>query len=163
MLNIKLKCFAVLMLSFNLAVLNAQEAIVSTGGNSTGIGGSVSYTIGQIVYATDTGLTGSVAQGVQQPFEISVVGGLENTLGITLQCSVYPNPTADFLNLIIDNYNFKNLSYQIFDLHGKLLEKKKLIDSETVISTANLPSGTYFLKVVSDNKEVKIFKIIKNH
>ena len=54
---------------FGLAqIFQAQNIIPASGGNATGSGGTVSYTVGQIVYVTDTGNTGSVIQGVQQPY-----------------------------------------------------------------------------------------------
>jgi hypothetical protein len=42
------------------------------GGEATGSGGSVSYSVGQVVYTTNTGINGSVAQGVQQPYEFQM-------------------------------------------------------------------------------------------
>ena len=51
--------------------LQAQEIPIASGAVATGIGGSSSYTVGQVVYTTNTGSNGSVAQGVQQPYEIS--------------------------------------------------------------------------------------------
>jgi hypothetical protein len=70
--------------------VHAQSTIPATGGNAAGNGGSVSYTVGQIVYTTVSGTNGSVAQGVQQPYEISVVTGIENK-EINLSCSIYSN------------------------------------------------------------------------
>ena len=64
--------------------LQAQEVISSSGGNVSGSGGSVSYSVGQVVYTTNTGTNGSVAQGVQQPYEISVVTGIEEATNINL-------------------------------------------------------------------------------
>jgi hypothetical protein len=43
--------------------LRAQEALSVTGGNASGSGGSVSYTIGQVAYQTHNGTNGSVAVG----------------------------------------------------------------------------------------------------
>lgn len=158
----KLKLSAVLLLGLGLTGLQAQEAIPATGGNASGSGGSVSYSIGQVVYTTNTGTNGSAAQGVQQPFEISVITGLEEAKEINLSCSAYPNPTTDFLNLKVENYDNTNLSYQLFDMNGKLLETKKLEGNQTSIVMNDLVPATYFLKVIDNNKEVKIFKIIKN-
>ena len=62
--------------------LTAQEAITTSGGDASGSGGSVSYSVGQILYSTNTGANGSVAHGVQQPFEISVVIGIEEASSI---------------------------------------------------------------------------------
>ena len=158
----KLKLSAILFLGLGLTGLQAQESIPASGGNASGNDGTVSYTIGQVVYTTNTGTNGSVAQGVQQPYEISVVSAIEQAKDINLICSAYPNPTTDFITLKVENYNNVSLSYQLFDINGKLLENKKLTGNETTISMENLVPATYFLKVTDNNKEVKIFKIIKN-
>jgi len=158
----KLKLSAVLLLGLGLTGLYAQTAVPATGGNASGSGGSVSYSVGQVVYTTNTGANGSVTQGVQQPFEISVITGLEEAKGISLSVSAYPNPTTDFLNLKVENYDNTNLSYQLFDISGKLLESKKITGNHTSIVMSNLVPATYFVKVTESNKEVKTFKIIKN-
>jgi Secretion system C-terminal sorting domain len=158
----KARLCAALLLVMGLTGLHAQQAIPVAGGNASGSGGSVSYSVGQVVYTTNTGTNGSVAQGVQQPFEISVITGLEQANWINVICSVYPNPTADFLTLKVENYDKENLSYQLYDINGKLLENKKLNGTETGIVMSNLVPATYFLKVTQNTKEVKIFKIIKS-
>jgi hypothetical protein len=145
-----------------LSTASAQNTNPTTGGNATGSGGSVSYSVGQVVYTTNVGTTGSVAQGVQQPYEISIVIGLEEAKEINLKVSAFPNPTKEFLNLKVENYNVDNLSYQLFDIQGKLLESKKIESKETSIVTSNLVPATYFLKVIESNKEIKTFKIVKN-
>ena len=160
----KLKLSTILLIGFGLTGLQAQEAIPATGGDVTGSGGTVSYSIGQIVYNTNTGTNGSVAQGVQQPYEISVIVSLEEK-GITLQFSAYPNPAADFVKLKVDastTLSIKSMSYQLCDIKGKLLENKKIESDETNIDMKNLLPAAYFLKVIRDDKEIKIFKIIKN-
>ena len=158
----RLKLSAILLLGLGLTGLQAQEAIPATGGNVSGSGGSVSYSVGQLVYTTNIGTNGSVAQGVQQPFEISVVTGIEVAKGINLRVSAYPNPITDFLTLSVDNFEVSNLSYQVYDINGKLLETKKLEGNKTSIVMSNLVPATYFLKVIQSNKEVKTFKIVKN-
>jgi len=162
-----MKIFKVALVVFCLigfgSSIQAQNAIPASGGNASGSGGTVSYSVGQIVYTTNTSVSsGSVAQGVQQPFEISVITAIEQAEYITLVCSVYPNPASDFLTLKIENYDNKSLSYKLFDANGKLLESKKVISNETIISMANLLPSIYFLKVTDNQKEIKTFKIIKN-
>jgi hypothetical protein len=151
-----------LTFAFSLSTAMAQEAIPATGGNASGSGGSATYTFGQVVYTTNTGTNGSVAQGVQQPYEISNVTGIEEAKGITLQCSVYPNPTTDFITLKVENFSLSDLTFQLYDLNGKLLENRKIESNETSIDMSNLNPASYFLKVVQSNKEVKTFKIIQN-
>ena len=161
----KVKFFAAILLSFGLVELKAQETIPATGGNATGSGGTINYTVGQLVYTTNTGTTGSVAQGVQQPYEISVVSGVDETENINLILSAYPNPTTDFLTLKIDassTLSIQSMSHQLYDISGKLLESKKIEGNETSIDMKNLVPAIYFLKVIQGSKELKTFKIIKN-
>lgn len=158
----KNKFSTVLLLGLGLTGIQAQQAIPASGGNASGTGGSVSYTVGQVVYTTNPGINGSVAQGVQQSYKISIVTGLKLANEISLICSAYPNPTTDFLTLKVENYQSDNLTYQLFDVNGKLIENKKIESNETSIAMSNLASATYFLKVTDNQKEVKIFKIIKN-
>ena len=158
----KLKLSAVLLLGLGLTGLQAQESINATGGNASGSGGTVAYSVGQVVYTTNTGTSGSVAQGVQQPYEISTVTGLEEAKGISLSVSAYPNPTTDYLTLSIGEFEISNLSYQLYDMNGKILQSEKIADNQTNIVMSNLVSATYFVKVIQGNKEVKTFKIIKN-
>lgn len=158
----KLQFTTVLLLGIGLAGLHAQEANPATGGNASGSGGSVSYSVGQVMYTTSSETTGSVAHGVQQPYEISVVTAIDIAKGITLSLSVYPNPAADFVTLKVENYKTQNLSCQLFDVYGKLIKSKKLEGIETGIDMNNLIPATYFLKVLENSKEFKTFKIIKN-
>jgi hypothetical protein len=148
---------------FGLGIaIQAQNSISASGGNASGSGGTVSYSIGQVVYTTNTSITsGSVAQGVQQPFEISIITGIEQAKDITLVCSVYPNPASGILTLKVENYDNENLLYKLFDANGKLLESKKVSGNETIISMENIIPSVYFLKVTDNQKEIKIFKIIK--
>ena len=71
------KCVAILVFSIVNTGLLAQEVIPTSGGTASGSGGSASYTIGQMIYTTNNGVNGSVSQGIQQPYEISVVSGIE--------------------------------------------------------------------------------------
>lgn len=139
----------------------AQESINASGGAASGSGGTIAYSVGQVVYTTNTDASGTVSQGVQQVYEIFTVGINETELNISL--SVFPNPTADNLTLQISDYNNEKLSYQLFDMQGKLLNNGQVTTQQTQINTANLPSATYFINVVNqENKKVQSFKISKN-
>lgn len=151
---------ALLLLGFGFNTTYAQQATTASGGDASGSGGSVAYSVGQIVYTTSTGTTGSVAQGVQQPYEISIPLGLAET-GIKLNLSAYPNPATSFLILEVDDYD-RALSYQLYDIGGKLLESNTVVANSTTIKMERYATAAYFLKVTQNNKEVKTFKIIKN-
>jgi len=161
MLHKKLKLSTVLLLVIGLTGLQAQQVVTSSGGNASGSGGSASYSVGQIVYTTNTA-EGSVAQGVQQPYEISVVTGIEEALDISLEIMVYPNPTTDFIRLKIEIYDVENLRYRLYDINASLLQDNKIEGQETNIVMSYYSSGTYFLKVIDNQKAIKTFKIIKH-
>ena len=150
------------MLGLGLTGLQAQETIPATGGNALGSGGSASYTVGQMVYQTNTGTNGSVAEGVQQPYEISIVTAIEDANGINLSISAYPNPTFDYLTLEVKDFDFSNLTFQLYDIQGKLLQNEKITDRQSRVLMNNLLPASYFVKILEGNKEVKTFKIIKN-
>jgi len=143
----------------------AQQSINAAGNNASGSGGSVSYSVGQVTYQTNTGANGSVAQGVQQPYEISVVMGIDEAKDINLTVSAYPNPTTDYLELKVDastTLSIQSMSYQLYDITGKLLQSEKINANQTSIVMSNLAPATYFVKITEGNKELKTFKIIKN-
>jgi hypothetical protein len=146
----------------SLAVLQAQEVIPATGGNASGSGGLASYSVGQVVYQSYTGTSGSISEGVQQSYEIAVVTAVKETKGINLSVTAYPNPTTDYLTLSINEFDISNLSYQLFDMQGKLLQSEKITGNQTSIVMSNFIPASYLLKIIEGKKEVKTFKIIKH-
>lgn len=158
----KLSLGVVFFLVMGMAGLYAQDAVPASGGDASGNGGTVSYTVGQVFYGMQKGSESSVAQGVQQPFEILVVTGIEQAKFIQLSCSVYPNPTTDYVTLKVQNYHSDDLAYQLFDPDGRLIERKKIGSEEETIPMSELSASIYFLKVLDGGVDVKTFKIIKN-
>ena len=144
----KVNLSALLFLVLGLTGLEAQESIPASGGNASGRGGTSSYTIGQVVYTTDKGSSGSVLQGIQKSFEISELTGIKDVKGITLHCSVHPNPAVDFLVLKIDGEIESQYIATLLDINGKILENLKIQGNETSIGMRHLQPGTYLLKIV---------------
>ena len=158
---------AVFLLGFSMTGAMAQEAIPSAGGNASGSGGSVSYTVGQVACTLYTTGSGSVSQGVQQPYEIYVEVETGEADGVDFFCTSYPNPVSDELILEISDYQDQQLVCRLYDANGYLLENKEIKGSVTIISMGSLAAGTYFLKVVKSGQPsspygIKTFKIIKN-
>jgi len=158
----KLRPVAMLMAGLLWAgFAQAQESTNSSGGDATGSGGSVAYSIGQVVYTTNTGSNGSVAQGVQHAYEIFTVGIKETELNISL--TAFPNPTTENLTLQISDYNNEKLSYQLFDMQGKQISNGQITAKQTQVNMNSLPIASYFINIVNqENKKVQSFKIIKN-
>ncbi len=150
-----------LSLTLSSAGLYAQKGTVAAGGNATGSGGSVSFSVGQVDYITATGTGGRITQGIQQPYEIFRVS-VEN-MNIELLASVFPNPTREGVTLRVPaGTATSDYSYRIFDLMGKMVTEKKLDGLDTSVDMVSLANATYLLKVYNKEQDVTTFKIIKN-
>ncbi len=146
--------------------LHAQKAMPAAGGHATGSGGSASYSVGQCVYQTFTGSSYWVAEGIQQPYEISVISSVEKNLASPFLISAYPNPVTEQLILEVEYPEFPTLTVQLFDIHGTLLQSENITGSRGRVPMAKLAAGTYFVKVIKDGsinskQKVKTFKIMK--
>jgi hypothetical protein len=159
--TIKQKLLSVLFLSLALSELQAQSSINASGGDTVSGGGSISYSLGQVVYDAPTGATDFLFSGVQLPYEIYVIIGIEKHDDINLVWSVFPNPSSDFLIIKTLDLSYSGSTYQMFDINGKLLDSGNIEGYETFITLKKTGAGIYFLKVINGHREIKTFKIIK--
>ena len=159
---LKFALFLLTTLGWGVQHASAQTSVNSSGGNTSGADGSVSYSIGQVVNNNTSGSTGSVIAGIQIPYEISVISGVEKT-DINIEIKAFPNPTIDNLYLKMDltDQTF-DMHYSLIDNSGKVLLINKVIENPTIIPLSEFISGVYYLRIIQDNKLVKTFKIIKN-
>lgn len=149
------------LVSWTFSNLLAQQGVISSGGNATGTGGTVSYTIGQTDYNVASGTNGNIIQGMQQPFEISEITGI-GMKGIELFSTIYPNPSAGNLTLKIENpESYEQLSLRIYDVTGKVLIQERIFNTETTVHLSNFANAKYFLKVINKGQELKTYQIIK--
>ena len=150
-----------IILIFAFSFIQAQETYISTGGNATGTTGNMSYSIGQVFYSTKTGTNGNyINEGVQQPYEITILSNTKFAKNIKL--TAYPNPTTDYLKIDLNNYESNNVTFQLFNINGKILKSGKINNNQvTKINTTKLNSAIYILKINDNNKQIKTFKIIK--
>ena len=153
--------FLILLPAFIISGLEAQHAFPAVGGEVSGTGGTVSYTMGQVWYSTLNSNDGSVSQGVQQPYEILEITGLPASPGITLEASIFPNPAGEFIHLRVDDHSLDGLSYEIYNMQGEILEKSDITSNETLIPVSHLGVATYLIRITQLTDEIKIFKIIK--
>ena len=141
---------------------SAQETVPVSGGSVTGTGGSGYFSVGQMVFSDIVGKNGNILHGIQQPYEIIIEKHVDPSFQISLNCSVYPNPTADFVILKIDNDKYNQLSYEVIDINGKVLAQNNIESRETKIDFKEYILASYLLKVKHFNKEVVTYKIVKN-
>lgn len=72
---------------------------------------------------------------------------------------IYPNPTKDYVNVLI-NQSFEKASIAVYDLHGRKLQSTDVKYHSTGINLISYPSGVYILKINYNNQSQSI-KIIK--
>lgn len=137
----------------------AQSNTVTAGGDASGSGGSVSYTIGQIDYMHAEGSGGSYNQGVQQPYEFYQNAGIgENDLLVT---QVYPNPTFESIVLKLSD-SAGDANFYLTDSRGRLVREGHADAGSTVIPMADLSAGEYLLTVHNTTLKSQTIKIIKH-
>ena len=160
----KKKSITSLVFIFGLGISSAftQEAIAATGGDASGVGGSSSFTVGQVAYTTVSGTNGSSAQGVQHAYEIYSTVNLDESFAVNLEISAFPNPTVDFLTISIQGEMTQDLSFQLIDNLGRLITTDSLLDQQMQIEMSDLPAGNYFLNISTKSEIIKTFKIIKS-
>lgn len=140
----------------------SQQNTVSAGGEASGSGGTVSYSIGQIDYQTFTGSSGTISQGVQQPFEIYSVGITENVMEI--EASLFPNPAVASVTLSFEAWeSYPGTTYRLTDETGRIIRAEIITSKETSINVSNLPDACYYLQVLVSEQMVKNFKLVKNN
>lgn len=113
---------------------------------------SVSQSIGQTsVIGTHSNNGYYLRQGYQQPSSgIKVSPSLKNN---DLSATVYPNPFEQSVSIAFSQSMKNNISVMVFNLKGKLIYSKEYNPSQQIqIHFDALSSGTYLLKVVSNNK-----------
>ena len=141
----------------------AQSAIVPVGGDAQSNSGSISYTVGQIAGQTVNNSSGiSMAEGVQQPYEILTVG-IDDYPQITLDAVVYPNPTENLVQLQLNGFDISanNLRATLYDGNGKQLQSVPITDDLTSFQIGQYATGTYYLELRDGKKVLKTFKVVR--
>jgi hypothetical protein len=78
---------------------------------------------------------------------------IEDISPLNARISVYPNPTANRIYIQGENV----LQAELFDLRGR----KVKTTNQNQIDLSDITSGSFILKVTTDNNKSKSFKIIK--
>ncbi|HLS10716.1 MAG TPA: T9SS type A sorting domain-containing protein [Flavobacteriaceae bacterium] len=74
--------------------------------------------------------------------------------------SLYPNPAQDWLHIHLEKLSY-NSSLEVYDMHGKLLERIMLSELETQLDVSEFASGIYFIKMTDELGSRQVKKFIK--
>ena len=154
----KTSLFSIVTFLASNAFVFGQSNTVSSGGNASSSSGSVSYSIGQVVYTSAEGDNGSINQGVQQPYTVDVITGIEHP---EIDLSVFPNPTQGQITLNIAIDRTESYSCSLFDATGRLVFAQDKLNPATIISLEAFAVGTYTLSVSKEKEVVKSFRVVR--
>ncbi|MEO9485671.1 MAG: FG-GAP-like repeat-containing protein [Ekhidna sp.] len=94
---------------------------------------------------------------------------IELVLGLTSphfsDFKIFPNPTADLINIDYTKTGSANLSLEVYDLNGREMLRKSLKGDQknVTIDISNFEKGQYIFRVIDENrKDLVVYKIIKN-
>ncbi|NDW08653.1 T9SS type A sorting domain-containing protein [Dysgonomonas sp. 520] len=108
----------------------------------------------------------SSVNGLEDSYSIySIVGdnqhtSIENIFNKKAFIKVYPNPVVDVLSIEgLDNY--PNAKVLIIDIKGRVLISNETAEDKFQLPVSTLSSGVYFVKIISEDNNVTVEKIIK--
>jgi hypothetical protein len=140
--------------------VQSQQVVACAGGAGQNSNTILEWTLGEPVIVTLTSGDIMLTQGFQQP-ELTVTAILtKEELPFTVEA--FPNPTGDLLMIRIEHVELQDFQYVLYDVNGKVLDKKALEGTVTGIVMNYHPSGVYLLRINQSGKEIKMFEIVKN-
>ncbi len=141
--------------------IQAQQGVLTASGDAIGSNGNVSYSIGQIAYLTLTDTNGLIIQGVQQPYEIQFLPGINEPAGLLQECSLFPNPTDGEITLKIESWTPGCYVYRLTDARGIVLSEQPVGSCLSPVHMESFPSGTYLITIICKETILGTYKIIK--
>jgi hypothetical protein len=137
---------------------HAQQTAATSGGDATGTGGMVSWTLGQSAYEPTTGSGGSVYRGVQQPYEWLITATPGHTAPTV---ALWPNPTADGITLQWSDNAQGPARYTVQSADGALVGEGRFDGSTAYLALGHLSAGTYSVQVYQAEQRTTTLTVIK--
>ena len=144
---------------FGTKLVQGQSIIASAGSFDSNGTTQLSWTLGETL--TETYLNGNsiLEQGFNHTFKIATAVKGETDANFSIEA--FPNPVIDILNLKVTESKPVNLVLAFFDLTGRELFKKPLINEVTEVPLASMAPSVYLIKIFDGSQGIKAFKIIK--
>lgn len=149
---------AIFAINFSFSI-QAQEVVSSAGNYYEHEHGSISWTLGETVIETFETSNLTLTQGFQQP--VLSVSTLIEEPGLDFQITAFPNPTRGYVNISTNFLHSEEMIYQVYDMQWRFISSNRLEGKHTMVSFSDLHPGTYFIRIISADKPVKVLKIIK--
>ena len=97
-------------------------------------------------------------------FKFDTLGTVTSVINVSnptkFSALVFPNPSINTFTFWMQNAS-ANTTLVIYDLHGKLLHTKLLVNGSNVVDMSNLSSGQYYYSIISQKGEKLSGKLLK--
>jgi Secretion system C-terminal sorting domain len=140
-------------------ISDAQVALVTAGGDVSNSSGSVSYSIGQVSYSHVESASGSIHEGVQQPYELFAVTVAESLSDINV--TIYPNPVVSQLSVRMTSFR-EGILLSFYTLQGALVHEVPLQSNQQFVDVSVWAAASYVMRITSESGEVSEYTLIKN-
>jgi hypothetical protein len=71
--------------------------------------------------------------------------------------SIYPNPTTDYVNVVLTSIQKEKVTIQVTDIYGKTIQQESYQaqqgSNKININSSSFSAGTYFVKIFSESNE----------
>lgn len=155
-----MKSFLFTLLSALASEALGQRAVPTSGGDASGGGGSISYSVGQVDFNAVNSAGGTVSQGVQQAYEYLVLRVVDPQ-GSNQAVSVSPNPAREGITVESEQTLDGHSRFELLSADGSVLRTGRLAGTRTFIAMLDLPPASYLLRIIRSNDEQNTFKILK--
>ena len=137
--------------SVNLTASGATSYTWNTAATTTMI--AVSPTVSTTYTVTGTGINGctnktTITQNVSQ------CSGIDDLTNDSFSVIIYPNPASDILNIDLRNSNIEKGMIQLINTLGQVILNESFNSNNVKINTSIITTGSYFVKITSENKQV---------
>lgn len=141
--------------------------VIAAGGGyfeNTAAGLSISWTLGEVAYATLSSTNYILTQGFQQGNLFTTL--VEKPTNPINDIAIYPNPAKDFIKVKIEIDNIAGkATFDLYDITGRKVISKEMAVEQSVPVELNLSEirpGIYLLKVTLErDNHNRIVKLIK--
>ena len=158
-----MKKSSLFILSMLLATAGFSQSIknyviTSAGAALMDVNGGIYISIGEPMNTEIDGGEIMISQGF---LNVTIAGSTVAAEDLLTEIiKVYPNPTVEQLNIVLPEMS-GDYQYQLTDLSGKLISNSSITERTTPVDFTQMKAGTYFIKVVKEEKYSKTLKIIK--
>lgn len=149
----------IIFLFMNGLIVHSQQVISNMGATLQSTSGSISFTLGEPIIETLSATSGIVTQGFHQT-KLTVTA-IEDNYGNSMSVKVYPNPTAEILNVSLAFDDMSQIRLVLYDISGRILSAINADKELMELDFSDYIPGTYILKVFKGNRDLGSYKIIK--